>query len=196
LELQDKLQSFETELNFIVNPQIRLFAEKAIGVLPDYFFHVEASSSKKYHSSFAAGEGGLLRHSQAATRIAVELFRTELWEFTQDEKDLILVGLMIHDGLKRGFPEEKYSRADHLKLISKEVGYNKNLENIITGEQMYFLRGNLEKHMGKWVQDYKTKKKILDKPTTTSQRFTSLCDYLASRKLIEINFEAEIAENE
>lgn len=195
MELREKLESFETELNFIVNPQIRLFAERAIGILPDYFWTVPASSSGKYHPVFATGVGGLLKHTKAAARIAVELFRTGLWELTGDEKDLILVSLMIHDGFKLGKEKELNTRFDHPKIIAYEISHNEKLRNIISGEQMNFVVGNTERHMGRWVSRKENEKPTLEKPKTVSQRLVHLADYLASRKCIEFNFDAEISKN-
>jgi hypothetical protein len=195
MEKEQKIKAFEEELNFIINPQIRLFAETAIGSLPDYFFVIPSSSSNKYHPAYANGIGGLVRHSKAATRIAVELFRTDLWLFTDDEKDLILTGLMIHDGYKSGIVQEKFSRADHPKIVAFEISNNNELLGLITSEQMQFVANNLAKHMGKWVEDYRTHEQILDKPKTTAERFTSLCDYLASRKCLLFDFDAEISKS-
>ena len=113
MEKTQKIKAFEDELNFIINPQIRLFAETAIGSLPDYFFEVPASSTGKYHPSYSLGSGGLLRHTRAAVRIAIELSRIEWWNFSQDEMDLIVVSLMLHDGWKSGLPKQEFSVADH-----------------------------------------------------------------------------------
>jgi hypothetical protein len=195
MEKLQKIKAFEEELKFIVNPQIKLFAETAIGSLPDYFFEIPSSSSNRYHPAYANGVGGLVRHSKAATRIAVELFRTDLWSFTDDEKDLILAGLMIHDGYKSGTVQEKFSRADHPNIIAFEISHNKDLTNLLTSEQMDFVVNNLKKHMGKWVEDYKTHEQILDKPKTTAERFTHLSDYLASRKCLLFDFDAEISKS-
>lgn len=53
----DKIKVFETELKWIQNPEIRNFAEKAVSLLPDYFFEVAASSTGKYHPTYAIGPG-------------------------------------------------------------------------------------------------------------------------------------------
>jgi len=189
---EEKLAFFEKELEFIKNENILNFAKEAIKFLPDYFFTIPSSSSNKYHPAYANGVGGLVRHSRAATRIAVELFRTELWKFTDDEKDLILVGLMIHDGFKSGKIQEKFSLATHPKIIAFEISHNEKLINMISKEQMNFIVGNVEKHMGKWTRDYKTDEEVLERPSTTSERFTSLCDYIASRKCLDFNFDADV----
>ena len=75
------------QINLIEDKNIRKDVEFIMSQIPDYFYKVAASSTGKYHPEFSLGEGGLLRHTKAAVRIAVELF--ELEEFAQYEKDKI-----------------------------------------------------------------------------------------------------------
>ena len=78
--------------------------------MPDYFFHVAASSTGKYHPKYALGDGGLLRHTKAAVRIAHELLiNPSITNFTDDEKDLIIMALTLHDGLKSGLEKSEYT---------------------------------------------------------------------------------------
>ena len=66
-------KEFSKELNFIKNDRIRKSLETMLKKLPDYFYEVPASSTGKYHPSFALGNKGLLRHTKVAVRIAHEL---------------------------------------------------------------------------------------------------------------------------
>ena len=95
---------------------------------------------------------------------------------------------ILHDGLKHGFPEEKYTRADHPVLISDFI---KSFEVDGDPEKTCILtmlsRGVLT-HMGQWNTDFKTGKEIMPKPKTRFQKFVHLCDYLASRKYVEMEF--------
>ena len=82
---------FEEELRYIKDKRIRENLVIMINKLPDYFFEVPASSTGKYHPTFSLGKGGLLRHTKAAVRIAVELFNDiSINNFNQNEKDLII----------------------------------------------------------------------------------------------------------
>ena len=128
----NKISAFKNELDYIMNPQIRKFAEMAVDSLPDYFFDIPASSTQKYHPSYALGVGGLLRHSRAAARIAIELFRTDLWKFSEDEKDLIIAGILVHDGYKSGVIQEKYTRTDHPNILVAEFSRNEELRNLLS----------------------------------------------------------------
>ena len=158
-----------------------------INKLPEYFFEVPASSTGKYHPSFSLGEGGLLRHTKAAVRIAVELFNdSSLNNFTQNEKDLIIFSLTLHDGLKSGLKKSEYTLFEHPILMSNYIKENQN-ELSLTKEEIDFVCRCIETHMGPWTTNYKGEE-VLTPPKDQYQRFVHMCDYLASRKFLDINF--------
>ena len=98
------------------------------------------------------------------------------------------MALILHDSFKSGNPQEKYTRADHPLLISNFImEHQKELSLDI--ESLRKVCSMIESHMGPWNIDYKTKEEILPKPKTAYERFVHMCDYLASRKLIEIEFD-------
>ena len=68
-----KKEQFTKEIGYIKNPKYKENIEILIDLLPDYFFEVPASSTGKYHPSYALGDGGLVRHVKAAVRIGHEL---------------------------------------------------------------------------------------------------------------------------
>ena len=112
---------FTEELNYINDTRIRESAKILLEGLPEYFYTIPASSTGKYHPDFASGEGGLVRHTKVAVRMAYELYQITPYDklFTQHEKDIMIVALLIHDGLKKGNPEEKYTCFDHPILAAK-----------------------------------------------------------------------------
>ena len=69
----EKTEVFKKELSYIKNHKFLNDIKVIISLLPDYFFEVPASSTGKYHPSFSLGDGGLVRHTKVAVRIAVEL---------------------------------------------------------------------------------------------------------------------------
>lgn len=190
-----KSKIFDNELALIQNEQIRKFATNAIEELPDYFFTIPASSTGKYHPSYTIGEGGLARHVRACVRIAFELFRLEDWEFTQDQKDLIIAALLLHDGWKNDVPEKgiSFTAVEHPLVASREIKRLFWDKNIISNEQLEYICSGIETHMGQWNMDFKSKKEVLEKPTSEHQRFIHLVDYLASRKCLEMNFDAPLS---
>lgn len=185
----NKIEVFRKELSYIKNDEYRKNAEKLLELLPDYFYEIPASSTGKYHPQFALGDGGLVRHTKVAIRLANELLNLESIgaKFSDNEKDLIKISLLIHDGLKSGLTHEKYTRFDHPLLISKYVKDNKD-KLTFNDDEIKYICSNVETHMGQWNIDYKGNK-VLEKPTSESQIFVHMCDYLASRKFIDVPFE-------
>lgn len=187
--------TFEKELNYIKNKNYKENAQKLIALLPDYFFEVAASSTGKYHPEFALGEGGLVRHTKVAVKIAYELLNNEAlgFSFKDDEKDLMIIALIMHDGLKHGIAKEKYVRFDHPVLMANYIRENKE-KTTFKDEEIEFISSCIESHMGNWnTNPYSDV--ILPKPNNKYQRFVHMCDYLASRKFINVKFkESEIEE--
>lgn len=185
----NKSEVFKIELNYIKNLDIRSSCQTMIELLPDYFFKVEASSTGKYHPEYALGEGGLIRHTKAAVRIAYELLLDPSIgdKYTQDEKDLMLMGLILHDGLKKGLKEEKYTKFDHPLLICEYIKEKKESLKL-SDLELNFVCDVIKTHMGPWTTDYNGVE-VLEKPKTKYQNFVHMCDYLASRKCLLVPFD-------
>lgn len=186
---------FDYELSFIKNPDIKNFTIKALESLPDYFYEVAASSSGKYHPQYALGQGGLVRHTKAAVRIALELFRCETvtGHYSDNTKDIIISALLLHDGCKHGLNGSKYTITEHPIVVVEMIRNNNDLNNLLDKEIFDKIMNGILTHMGQWTSDYKTGKEVLEKPKTGIQNFIHMCDYLASRKSIEINFEVGVS---
>lgn len=185
----NKVEKFSKELGFIKNKIFKADACYLIDGLPDYFFEVPASSTGKYHPKYAMGDGGLLRHTKAAVRIAYELLSNPLigGKYTEEEKELMLISLMLHDGLKSGREKSQYTKVEHPLLV---VSYIKeNEENLgMSHEQMLFVCDVIASHMGAWNKDFDGNE-VLPVPKNKYQNFVHMCDYLASRKAIQLNFD-------
>lgn len=185
----NKVDCFIRELNYIKDDKYRKSAESLIEVIPDYFFSVAASSTGKYHPSYSLGEGGLLRHTKAAIKIAKSLLDDPIIgdKYTDREKDLMLIGLMFHDSIKHGIVESQYTVFEHPLLAAKFIEDNKDMTSF-SDEDIDFLKKVISSHMGPWNTDYKTGEEILPKPKTKCQNFVHMCDYLGSRKYLEVKF--------
>lgn len=185
-----KLDKFKVEINYIKDSNRKKDLKKLIGLLPDYFFEVPASSTGKYHPEFALGDGGLVRHTKVAVRIAYELLNNNTVgaKFTDKDKDLILMALILHDGVKSGMEHSKYTKFDHPLLVSKLIMENK-VKLLMDIDDMRKLCSMIESHMGEWTYDNYQQKEVLPKPRTAEQRFVHMCDFLASRKFLDVKFE-------
>lgn len=180
-----KTNYFMTELNYINNLNVRKSLEIMIEKIPDYFFKIEAASTGKYHPEYACGEGGLVRHTKAVVKIAEELFG--IYKFDDHTKDLIIMACIMHDSLKKGMEESEYTLWEHPILASNFIRDNKN-ELLLSDEDIEFVCGCIASHMGRFnISKYSNI--ILPLPKTKEQKFVHMCDYLASRKVINIKFD-------
>ncbi len=185
----EKVDYFKKELNYIKNPKIRNSCKTMIELLPDYFFEIPASSTGKYHPEFTLGTAGLVRHVKAAVIIARDLLENPAIgdKYTRDEKDLMLMALILHDGLKSGLTHNRYTQFDHPTLIKNYIMDNKDkLE--LTDAELKFVGKVIESHMGPWNKDYNGNE-VLPVPKTKYENFVHMCDYLASRKYLNIKFD-------
>ena len=92
----NKVAIFEQELKYIKNESYKNDAMYLIDGLPDYFFEVEAASTGKYHPRYAQGNGGLVRHTKVAVKIAYELLNSIIGDpFKEEEKDLMILALIL-----------------------------------------------------------------------------------------------------
>lgn len=185
----NKIEIFSVEINYIKNADLKESLKLIVDQLPNYFFYEAASSTGKYHPKYALGDGGLLRHSKAATKIGLELLNNPLIgsKYSPREKDMLLLSLLVHDGLKRGLTEEKYTRVDHPILMANFI-----LDNYQTFklnlEDAKFISDVIKTHMGPYNTDFNGNV-VLETPKNKYQSFVHMCDYLASRKCLEVPFD-------
>lgn len=191
MDIKDKRVLLAEELSIIANSDLREFAGWAVDNLPDYFFEVPASSSGKYHPQYALGNGGLLRHTQVAVRIANTLLVTKTFgdQYTIGQKDAILIALILHDSIKHGVIKKNHTVKEHPMLVRPyyEALVSSEINELVGYAKRDALYGLIESHMGQWnIADGVT----MPLPKTNAQKFVHLCDYLASRKSLDFNFDA------
>lgn len=187
-----KSELFKTELGYIEDSNIKEFAQVALDNLPDYFFTVAASSTGKYHPSYALGDGGLIRHTKAATRFANHMLQLEQnrEKFNETERSCIISAIILHDGWKHGNGGSSFTTHEHPQVCADWVKTNELFNQYLTEETKKIISSAIESHMGQW-NETKRSKIVLEKPKTEIQRFVHMCDYLASRKDIEVLFDKE-----
>lgn len=183
-----KVAAFENELREIKNDDLRSFVARCLEAAPDYFFEMPASTTGRHHPNYALGQGGLVRHVKAAVRVAVDLMALECGAavFSDDEKDEIVAALILHDCVKKENPSDKYASARHPIFAARLI--------LKTQEETGFdywracrIADMVERHMGQWTTDWRGGGVILKEPATAAERFVHTCDFIASRKYIEIS---------
>ena len=184
----DKISYFDKEYYYIKNDKKREDLKYLVSELPDYFFEIPASSTGKYHPEFASTKNGLVKHTKVAVRIAKELLDNPgLNNFKDNEKDIIIMALTLHDGLKKGNPEEKYTKVDHPLLVSSFIRERKDKLSL-NNEELDLLTRIISSHMGIWNKDFNDNE-VLPIPKDKYERFVHMCDYLSSKKFINVEFD-------
>ena len=184
-------------LNTFENEDIRNFATVLLEDMPDYIWHVGASSTGKYHPAYSLGEMGLMRHQVAVVRFLNFFLELEQYnsKLTSRERDLIRLSGLIHDGRKSGSQEDyeksKYTKFDHPILMADVV---RSFDGqYLTHEEIEMVADTISKHMGQWNTDKKSDVE-LPKPNNKYARMVHVADYLASRKCLSMDFDNFVAE--
>lgn len=191
---------FKEVLDTFENEDLKNFCDKCLETIPAYFWEVGASSTGKYHPQYALGDYGLARHTLALCRIMNHLFSIDCVknQYTSRERDLIRIAGLMHDTRKSGSQEDyeknKYTKFDHPLLASNEIA---RVWNDYDGEKMSIeeaklIRSVIESHMGQWNIDKRHPEVVLPTPQDKYQILLHACDYLASRKDIEMQFGEEM----
>ena len=185
----NKIKYFNTEINYIKNEVYREDIKFLINLLPDYFFQIPASSTGKYHPKFTLGDSGLVRHVKVAVLIAKDLLSDPSIgdKYSDDEKDLMLMALILHDDLKSGLTHNRYTQVDHPTLIKNYIIDNKDKLKL-SADELKFVGKVIESHMGPWNTDYNGNE-VLEKPHNKYQKFVHMCDFLSSKKFLNVKFE-------
>lgn len=190
-KIMKKSQVFEKELNLIEKETLRDFIAECLEKAPDYFFTMPASTTGKYHPEYSLGEGGLIRHTQAAVKIANDLLRLEMYAKLLPNRDEIIAALIMHDSIKKGVNSSAYTTVDHPLQASQFIRDRlKNSENTNYPSDIDLICSMIDSHMGQWNSD-RSGREIMPRPQTLEQKFVHLCDYLASRKFLIVLFDEE-----
>ena len=105
----------------------------------------------------------------------------------EEDRDVIIAALILHDAFKHGKLYQKYTCADH-----PVIAYRMVREHMQDCPRYEDIANAIHSHMGKWNTDYRTKREIMPKPKTGIEKFVHTCDYLASRKYLEFKFDVEV----
>lgn len=197
--MENKKELLKEYFDSVQDENVKKFMEQCVDTIPDYWYHVSASSTNKYHPDYAIGEGGLMRHTIGLLRFFNRLVRNDMYgkPFTEREMDLLRVACLMHDSRKSGTQEEyersKYTKFDH-PLLAAEVIRSIHTD-FITNEEKELIANAIESHMGQWNTD-PTHRSSAELPTPKNkyQKIVHLADYLAAMKGCEIQFDGFVPE--
>lgn len=173
-------------LSHIVSTDKYKFAYEALKMAPNYFWIVPASSTGTHHPQISQGEGGLVRHTLAATQIAIDLFRAYP-ELDKSDQDDVIVALLLHDTLKKGFPEGEKTASGH-EILPEQ--YYKELSDLVGIPEYKVIMDLISTHMGIWNQS-EIPPAVKDGYRISPAEIVHLADYLSSRKLFENIFKED-----
>lgn len=189
---EQQKQLIDSILATITNNDIRDFAEILVADFPEYIWEVPASSSGRFHPIHDQGEGGLIRHLIAVTRMLNFFFELEQYntKLTDREMDLMRVAALVHDARKSGdqamFEKSKSTKFEHPLLMAEAIRKFKG--QYLTEDEIDFVASCVETHMGQWNTSKKASFE-LPKPSDKYQRLIHLADYLSSRKDLNMEFD-------
>jgi hypothetical protein len=192
----EQLKLVQPVLDTFENKDIKEFTIALLDNIPDYIWHVGASSTGKYHPAYSLGEGGLMRHQVAVVRFLNFFFALEQYnsKLTSRERDLMRLAGLVHDARKSGSQEDyeksKYTKFNHPILMADVV---RSFDGqYLNHDEIELVANTISKHMGQWSTDKKSSVE-LPKPNDKYSRLVHLADYLASRKDLTMDFEGYIA---
>ena len=183
-------------LDTFENHDIKEFALVLLDDLPEYIWHVGASSTGKYHPEYSLGDMGLMRHQIAVARFLNFFFELEQYnsKLTSRERDLMRLAGLVHDGRKSGSQEDyeksKYTKFNHPLLMAEVV---RSFDGqYLTHDELELVADTISRHMGAWNTDKKSGIE-LPKPNNKFARMVHVADYLASRKCLTMDFDNQPA---
>lgn len=163
---------FETELNLIVNDEIRNLVVEVLQLAPRYFWEAPSSTSGKHHPPDENKPGGKVLHTKRAVYIAYQLARME--DLSRLDTDLLLGAMIIHDICSQG--------PDNIPLQQTDPDHPLSVRKITTvlKDRPYYddIMSIVEAHMGRWGP-------IM--PKSKLQWVAHIADYISSRKEVRID---------
>lgn len=199
---------FTKEIGFITDETLQKIVADTLDASPECIQIIPASSSGKYHPKADLGDGGLVRHIRTVTAIAKSLMDSNAFrdialgtgcddfETITIYQDCAIAACILHDCCKASDEDEKHStRFDH-PLVAANL-FKETARKYVTNENMDYMKvviplihGCIASHMNKWNTAPYAKGITLPVPKLGIEVYVSLCDYIASRKFIDMNFEA------
>lgn len=178
----NKIKYFKKEISYITDESKKRDVEVLINLLPDYFFSIPMGNDEDKYPKYGLTNNGLVKYTKVCVRLAIDMFDT-VNNFSDNDKNLIIIAILMHDGLKNGIIDSGNTKIEHPLLMSELIMKNASkLEMDIDEVRMMCMM--IESHMGRNVDG----KIDLPIPMNEIQRYVHRCCYLASRKYLNVRF--------
>lgn len=172
----------EKQEGYIQDELLRKEVHRLLLLCPDAFFEKPASSTGKYHPNFAKGEKGLLYHTIVAVEFAKQIIETDNYPMFDINADSVYAALLLHDVFKYGKKgTDEHTCFEHPLYAADFVRHK------MKHDLKWRIANDIASHMGKWNTSSR-RKEVLPVPHTMEERLVHLCDFLASRSFINIDF--------
>lgn len=190
-EVETAKDFFRKEIEKIKDDALRAVCLILMGMIPDYFWVVPASSSGKYHPECDLGDGGLVRHSLMVNVCGQDLVTSEMFvRDTEANRDITRVACLFHDAFKSGLVDEDGNYSNHTVFEHPRFASDFMRTELEKAEidplKVDMICGAIYTHMGKWCVDKYGDAKALSKPRTDFEKLVHIADYTASRKYIKL----------
>lgn len=220
MKLSDLLKK---EISYIQDDILRDIVVDTLDNAPECIAIIPASSSGKYHPKADLKEGkiknngniesgGLINHIRTVTAIAHSLMNSNCfrdivlgtgadnYETLVIFQDAAIAACILHDCYKAEDSDPLHkTQFDHPLKAAKL--FKESAKRFMTADNMDYMKAviplvhsAISSHMGKWSTAKYAPGIKLPEPKLGIEVFVHLCDYIASRKFIDFNFEVYDAE--
>jgi len=188
MEIQDRLDFFKEELDFIYNKRVKEFTKLCLATAPNYIFDdCPASSTSKHHPLNELCHDGTILHTKKVARLAYSLSRALDIE---KRRDLLVAAAIIHDLVKRGWEEgHPWTKKDHPQLGAELVLRVQQDTQLLEPDEYQIVYNCVFFHYGPWTMGSFVKPMS---DYSLEELCVYLADYVASKKFLDVQYKGEI----
>lgn len=163
--------------------------------IPDYIFTIPSSTSLKYHNKTQCKVHGQIHHvymffAVLEYRLSLEWNRQKY--NTPEIRDAMRCVPAFHDAIKCGMNGSMYTVPQHPALAGQWV-IATSVKHDVGDKYKTMIARMCEAHSGEWNTN-KEGKEILPKPRNDMEFFIHECDYLSSRRNIDMEVPQTLAD--
>lgn len=177
---------FKKEIYYLKDKNYKKIMLKLLDGLPKYFYIIGENYDNPNVPEFTKGRGGKTKETKVSVRIAYELLNDPIIgsDFTDREKDLMLMAIMLHDGLERGRVGVEDVLFEHPILVSEYIKYA-NVGLML--EDRNFICSMVEAHSG-IHNTHDQNDRTLPLPQSKYQKFVYMCILMSNMKFLDVRF--------